>query len=81
VLQYLGLQGLTSSGTGWMMESRSSVSRSLLKERFKCFNQCFEELYHRQKYWTVPDAELRESLRLAVAEVVLTAYRSFLKRF
>ncbi|KAF3498742.1 hypothetical protein DY000_02056373 [Brassica cretica] len=29
----------------------------------------------------VPDTELRESLRLAVAEVLLPAYRSFLKRF
>ncbi|KAK4345826.1 hypothetical protein RND71_036002 [Anisodus tanguticus] len=30
---------------------------------------------------TVPDSELRESLRLAVAEVLLPAYRSFAKRF
>ncbi|KAH0887181.1 hypothetical protein HID58_063277 [Brassica napus] len=35
----------------------------------------------RQSQWTVPDTELRESLRLAVAEVLLPAYRSFLKRF
>ncbi|GLJ36472.1 hypothetical protein SUGI_0732370 [Cryptomeria japonica] len=81
VLQYVSFQGLAASGTTRIMDTGSNVSRSLLKERFKYFNQCFEELYHRQKHWIVPDIELRESLRLAVAEVVLTAYRSFLKHF
>lgn len=41
----------------------------------------FEELCLRQCEWAVPDQELRESLRLAVAEVLLPAYRSFIKRF
>ena len=41
----------------------------------------FEELHQRQSQWAVPDTELRESLRLSVAEVLLPAYRSFLKRF
>lgn len=49
--------------------------------RFKMFNMQFDELHQRQSQWTVPDTELRESLRLAVAEVLLPAYRSFLKRF
>ncbi|KAH0922076.1 LOW QUALITY PROTEIN: hypothetical protein HID58_022094 [Brassica napus] len=35
----------------------------------------------RQSQWTVPVTELRESLRIAVTEVLLPAYRSFLKRF
>lgn len=41
----------------------------------------FEELHAKQTQWTIPDQELRESLRLAVAEVLLPAYRSFIKRF
>lgn len=49
--------------------------------RFKTFNTMFEELHQKQSQWTVPDAELRESLILAVAEVLLPAYRSFVKRF
>lgn len=49
--------------------------------RFKTFNIMFEELHQKQSQWTVPDTELRESLRLAVAEVLLPAYRSFVKRF
>lgn len=53
----------------------------MIKDRFKTFNVHFEEIHQRQSQWTVPDSELRESLRLAVAEVLLPAYRSFLKRF
>ena len=51
-----------------------------MKDRFKTFNVQFEEIHQRQSQWTVPDSELRESLRLAVAEVLLPAYRSFLRR-
>ncbi|OIT22861.1 exocyst complex component exo70a1 [Nicotiana attenuata] len=62
-------------------QNSSGVSRSIVKDRFKTFNVQFEELHQRQTQWTVPDTELRESLRLAVAEVLLPAYRSFIKRF
>lgn len=48
--------------------------------RFKSFNAQFEELLQRQSQWTVHD-DLRESLRLMIAELVLPAYRSFTKRF
>ncbi|XP_071721812.1 exocyst complex component EXO70A1-like [Rutidosis leptorrhynchoides] len=86
ILQSLTVQGLTSSGgssgaTGDGGSGSSGVSRALVKDRFKIFNVQFEELHQRQSQWTVPDTELRESLRLAVAEVLLPAYRSFVKRF
>ncbi|KAL1196618.1 Exocyst complex component EXO70A1 [Cardamine amara subsp. amara] len=82
ILQCSSAQGLTSSGGGSVDGGNSSgVSRGLLKERFKMFNMQFDELHQRQSQWTVPDTELRESLRLSVAEVLLPAYRSFLKRF
>ncbi|KAG2279249.1 hypothetical protein Bca52824_050469 [Brassica carinata] len=82
ILQTSSAQGLTSSGGGSLEGGNSSgVSKGLLKERFKMFNMQFDELHQRQSQWTVPDTELRESLRLAVAEVLLPAYRSFLKRF
>ncbi|KAF3790575.1 Exocyst complex component [Nymphaea thermarum] len=48
--------------------------------RFKIFNSMFEELHQRQTHWSVPESELRESLRLAVIEILLPAYRSFIKR-
>ncbi|CAH1453515.1 unnamed protein product [Lactuca virosa] len=52
----------------------------LHEHSLKIFNGQFEELHQRQSQWTVPDTELRESLRLAVAEVLLPAYKSFIKR-
>ncbi|MCL7038032.1 hypothetical protein MKW94_027460 [Papaver nudicaule] len=86
ILQSLSAQGMTSSGGSGGMGgdgggSSSGVSRAVVKDKFKAFNLQFEELHLRQSQWTVPDSELRESLRLAVAEVLLPAYRSFIKRF
>ncbi|KAH1036945.1 hypothetical protein AAZX31_20G181100 [Glycine max] len=88
ILQCLSIQGLTSSGGGSGTAggdsgtgSSSGASRAIVKDRFKAFNIMFEELHQKQSQWTVPDSELRESLRLAVAEVLLPAYRSFVKRF
>ncbi|KAJ0027677.1 hypothetical protein Pint_36153 [Pistacia integerrima] len=75
------LQCLSVQGPGGFGGDSTSVSRAMIKDRFKIFNTQFEELHHRQSQWTVPDSELRESLRLAVAEVLLPAYRSFIRRF
>ncbi|RCV36142.1 hypothetical protein SETIT_7G295900v2 [Setaria italica] len=61
--------------------SSSGVSRSMIKERFNSFNMQFEELHAKQSQWTIPDHELRDNLRLAIAEVLLPAYRSFINRF
>uniref|UniRef100_A0A0D9XP93 Exocyst subunit Exo70 family protein n=1 Tax=Leersia perrieri TaxID=77586 RepID=A0A0D9XP93_9ORYZ len=79
ILQTLSIQGAGSTGSADL--SSSGVSRAMIKERFKSFNMQFEELHAKQSQWIVPDQELRESLRLAVAEVLLPAYRSFVKRF
>ncbi|CAK9186458.1 unnamed protein product [Ilex paraguariensis] len=85
ILQCLSIQGLASSGGGSAAgvdgQNSSGASRTIVKDRLKTFNIQFEELHQRQSQWTVPDTELRESLRLAVAEVLLPAYRSFIKRF
>ncbi|GBG84970.1 hypothetical protein CBR_g39433 [Chara braunii] len=72
VLSYLS--GITS-------ESQGNVSRSMLKERFKNFNSTFELLHATQSQWIIPDGELREAVRLAIAEILVPAYRSFLKRY
>ncbi|TKY53573.1 Exocyst complex component EXO70A1 [Spatholobus suberectus] len=85
ILQSLSIQGLISSGGGSSTAGAdggsSGASRAIVKDRFKAFNTMFEELHQKQSQWTVPDSELRESLILAVAEVLLPAYRSFVKRF
>ncbi|KAK9054582.1 hypothetical protein SSX86_025661 [Deinandra increscens subsp. villosa] len=59
----------------------SSASKLILKERFKNFNACFEEIYRVQSLWRVSDAQLREELRISISEKVLPAYRSFVGRF
>ncbi|GLT24897.1 hypothetical protein SLA2020_000590 [Shorea laevis] len=79
ILQCLTVQGAGPPGSG--PDSSSGISRANVKERYKTFNALFEEVHQRQSQWTVPDSELRQSLRLAVAEVLLPAYRSFIRRF
>jgi exocyst complex protein 7 len=41
----------------------------------------FEEVCQTQINWVVPDRELRENLILAIAEIIIPAYREFLKSF
>ncbi|CAI0446435.1 unnamed protein product [Linum tenue] len=55
--------------------------RVALKERFKSFNACFEDIYRVQTGWKVPDPQLREELRISISEKVIPAYRAFLGRF
>ncbi|KAL9227742.1 hypothetical protein vseg_003394 [Gypsophila vaccaria] len=81
ILQFLTVQPADSSGGKSTLDATPSLSRAMVKDRYKNFNLQFEELHQRQSQWTVPDSELRESLRLAVAEVLLPAYRSFIKRY
>ncbi|KAL6010590.1 hypothetical protein ACLOJK_001024 [Asimina triloba] len=59
----------------------SGVSKTALRERFKTFNSAFEEAHRVQTTWFVPDQQLREELRISIAEKLLPAYRSFLGRF
>ncbi|KAJ8772286.1 hypothetical protein K2173_027463 [Erythroxylum novogranatense] len=61
--------------------SVSNVSKAALKERFKNFNACFEEIYRIQTGWKVPDHQLREELRISISDKVLPAYRAFVGRF
>ncbi|CAJ1943626.1 unnamed protein product [Sphenostylis stenocarpa] len=61
--------------------SSNNASKMALKERFKSFNACFEEIYRVQTAWKVPDDQLREELRISISEKVIPAYRSFMGRF
>ncbi|KAL2643338.1 hypothetical protein R1flu_010925 [Riccia fluitans] len=84
-LSYLSGSSLALGGSGGLAgsgeASGTGISRAVLKDRFKQFNTIFEDLHIRQSQWTIPDPELREAVRLQVAEVLLPAYRHFLKRF
>jgi exocyst complex protein 7 len=49
--------------------------------RLKNFNSILEDLHRTQTQWTIWDTDLRDAMQLQVAEVLLPAYRSFIKRY
>ena len=57
------------------------VAKPVLKERFKSFNQMFDEIHRTQSSWVVSDEQLQSELRVSISAVVIPAYRSFLGRF
>lgn len=72
VLSFLRDDGLVVGG--------GFSNRNALKEKFKNFNNAFEEIYRVQTNWRVPDAQLREELKISISEKVVQAYRSFYGR-
>ncbi|CAA0821168.1 exocyst subunit exo70 family protein D1 [Striga hermonthica] len=76
VLHCLRDEGLHVSGS-----FSSGVSKSALRERFKAFNAMFDEVHRTQATWLIPDAQLREELRISMSDLLIPAYRSFLGRF
>ncbi|MCO5550740.1 hypothetical protein L7F22_004270 [Adiantum nelumboides] len=69
-------EGLTSNG-----RLSSGVSRVAIKDRFKNFNIAFEEACAAQSSFIVPDPQLREELRIGIAEKLIPAYRMFVGRY
>ncbi|KAL3698664.1 hypothetical protein R1sor_012740 [Riccia sorocarpa] len=82
-LSYLSGSSLAAGGSGGLANSgdASGISRAVVQDRFKQFNTIFEDLHIRQSQWTIPDPELRQAVRLQVAEVLLPAYRSFFRNY
>ncbi|XP_031486210.1 exocyst complex component EXO70B1-like [Nymphaea colorata] len=72
-------EGLHSGGGG--RSGGGSVSKPVLKERFKMFNAMFEEIHKNQSSWIVSDEQLQSELRVSISAVIIPAYRSFLGRF
>lgn len=58
----------------------NSISKVLLKERFRSFYLAFEEIYKTQTSWVIPDLQLREDLRISTSLKVIQAYRTFVGR-
>ncbi|KAK6913345.1 Exocyst complex subunit Exo70, C-terminal [Dillenia turbinata] len=58
----------------------SNISKTLLKDRFRSFSLAFEEVYKTQTAWVIPDAPLREDLRISTSLKVVQAYRTFVGR-
>ncbi|KAJ4826083.1 hypothetical protein Tsubulata_015178 [Turnera subulata] len=58
----------------------NSVSKTLLKERFRSFYLAFEDVYRTQTSWLIPDIQLREDLQISTSLKVIQAYRTFVGR-
>lgn len=73
---------LTDDGLGGIRgRIFNASSKMAIKESFKTFNIGFEEIYRIQTSWKVSDLQLREELRISIAEMIIPAYRSFFGRF
>jgi exocyst complex protein 7 len=76
VLGFLRDEGIHSS-----VSLSTGVSRVVLKDRFKNFNLAFDEVHKAQSTWVVVDPELRDELRIYIADKILPAYRAFVGRY
>uniref|UniRef100_A0A6N2N0F3 Exocyst subunit Exo70 family protein n=1 Tax=Salix viminalis TaxID=40686 RepID=A0A6N2N0F3_SALVM len=63
------------------VEGDSSSIRTLLKESFRNFHIAFEKVYRTQTAWLIPNAHLREDLRISTSLKVIQAYRTFVGRY
>ncbi|KAG6396115.1 hypothetical protein SASPL_142255 [Salvia splendens] len=55
-------------------------SSKSLKERLQSFYLSFEEVYKSQTGWSIPDAQLRDDLRISTSLKVIQAYRTYVGR-
>ncbi|KAI4343426.1 hypothetical protein L6164_010774 [Bauhinia variegata] len=63
------------------MQGSGKVTKSVVKDRFKTFNNMFEEIHKVQSTWMVSDKQLQSELRVSISTVMIPAYRSFVARF
>ncbi|CAA6674664.1 unnamed protein product [Spirodela intermedia] len=59
------------------LQVKGSVSKPVLKERFRSFNAMFEEIHKTQSCWIVSDEQLQSELRVSVCSVVSEKYIKF----
>ncbi|WOK96682.1 hypothetical protein Cni_G05389 [Canna indica] len=71
---------LRMDGIGGAAASSSAAAGKAMRERLRMFNTYVEDIWRVQTGWVVADEQLRTDLRLAVASLVLPAYRNFVGR-
>lgn len=75
ILAFLKDEGIQNPGM------TSGVSRNTLKDRLKNFNAAFDEAHRIQSQWVVYGDELRDELRIFIAEKLIPAYRGLVGRY
>ncbi|XP_015883131.3 exocyst complex component EXO70E2 isoform X1 [Ziziphus jujuba] len=63
-----------------LLKVDGSLSKSAFKERCRCFNVAFEDVYKNQTGWCIRDQQLREDLQISTSQKVVLAYRNFIGR-
>ncbi|CAM8978410.1 unnamed protein product [Rhodiola kirilowii] len=59
----------------------SDITPDRAKNCFKNFNAAFEEAYRKQTSWSVPDAKLRDEIKISVSMALLPMYRAFYESY
>lgn len=54
--------------------------KSAVKAKFQGFNSEIEEIFHTQKHYTIPDENLRETLKSETIDTIIPKYKTFLDR-
>lgn len=75
ILAFLKDEGIQNPGM------TSGVSRNTLKDRLKNFNAAFDEVHRVQSQWVVYGDDLRDELRIFIAEKLIPAYRGLVGRY
>lgn len=55
--------------------SNHKSARKAIKAKFAFFNSTFDELYHTQRYFAIPDSDLRSQLRNDNVELIMQGYK------
>ena len=53
----------------------------MIKEKFLGFNKEVEDISSTQKHYSIPDVELRQSLKRDNKELILPKYNAFIEKF
>lgn len=59
----------------------AEISPLEVREFFRRFNSGFEEAYKKQTSWVVPDARLRDEIKVSLAMKLVPAYTSFYNKY
>lgn len=73
-------EGLAWGSILSLLKDDGSKGKAMLKDKCRKFNTAFEEVYKVQTGWRIPDAQLREELRISTSQKVILAYRPFAAR-
>ncbi|GMI97056.1 exocyst subunit exo70 family protein H7 [Hibiscus trionum] len=57
------------------------ISMDQVSDHFRRFNSAFEEAYMKQCSWVVPDARLRDYIRISLARRIAPIYKEFYEKY